>query len=101
MYYKKIDKNNCREIILGERLVTADRERFITILDSFIKSENKALILNFKDMHYMDSAGLGFLLLARQAVHDAKKKLVLKLVKHHVKSMFNVLNFDKIFTIKS
>lgn len=100
MYYTKSDTEDSREIILPEHVMSANREDFIRLIERFNKTNLATLILNFEHTHMIDSAGLGFLLIARQEVHEYKKKLILKSPKRHVKKMFDVINFKSIFTVE-
>ena len=100
MHYRKNDSNDIRHIILPGRVTSIDRIDFIEMIERFTQTPLKTLILDFTDTRMIDSAGLGMILITRQLVHDSKKKLILKNPTHHVKKVFEIMNFDNILTIE-
>jgi len=99
MYYTKKDSEDKREVFLPCKLTSSNRSDFIKIIDRFIESDKKVLILNFNDTEYIDSAGLGFMLIAYQEVLNNDKKLFLKNIKGNVLKSFDIMNFGNIFDI--
>lgn len=100
MFYTKNDRGDVREIILPESIASVDKADFIEIIDKFLETGFETLLLNFENCEYLDSAGLGFLFIAKQEVSNAKRSLVLKNPNNDVKKMFNILNFEHIFDIE-
>ncbi len=99
MQYTKKDAEDSREIILPEKLLSSHREDFIELIQKFNETNLKLLILNFENTKMIDSAGLGFLLIARQETNNHKRKLILKNSTPQVKKSFSTMNFNKIFEI--
>jgi len=99
LYYKK-DKNNTRQIILPRIVSVEDKDSFFTLISDFINSEMRTLELEFQETQKIDSAGLGFLLIASQYCSDCNKSIILKNPKGKCKDIFNLMRFENLFTIK-
>jgi anti-anti-sigma factor len=100
MLYCKKDTNNIRQIILPKTISLEDKDAFFSLIFDFINSEIKTLELEFQETETIDSAGLGFLLIASQYCNDSKKKLVLKNPKGSCRQIFEIMSFRNLFTIK-
>lgn len=100
MLYCKKDKNNIRQIILPKTISVEDKDAFFSLIFDFINSEAKTLELEFQETETIDSAGLGFLLIASQYCSDSKKSLILKNPKGNCKQIFDIMSFKNLFTIK-
>lgn len=56
--------------------------------------------VNFKDLHYISSAGLGILLTTQKRLGEHGHKLKLVNLNKHISDVFRYAGFDKIFTIE-
>lgn len=88
-----------REITMPDSFVSGQQQDFIEIVDKFKSTDLKTLILNFSQTKKIDSAGLGFLLIARSETSKSKRKLILRNPTTHIKKSFEIMNFNKIFVI--
>lgn len=63
--------------------------------------ENKAdiVIIDFKDVTFMDSSGLGALVLSLKTVRAAKAKLLLCSINDQIKMLFELTNMDRVFEV--
>ncbi len=61
----------------------------------------KTAILDLSGLNWINSAGLGMLILARETAEKSDLKLVLRSPRGHVKSLLELGRFDKIFTIEA
>ncbi len=59
------------------------------------------ILVDFTDITFMDSSGLGALVLALKTVHTRNIKLVLCSINEQVKMLFELTSMDKIFEIFS
>jgi len=100
MYYTKLDKDDVREITLPESIISSNRIDFIQIIDRFNSTGLETLILNIKNTKVIDSAGLGFLLIAQQEVDNHNKNLIIRSPQEYVRKTLNTICFDEIFTIE-
>ena len=64
-----------------------------------IESGNQKLILDFKDLDYISSAGLRVILKATKNLKNADGKLVLCAMQDYVKEVFEISGFDSFLPI--
>jgi anti-anti-sigma factor len=57
-------------------------------------------VLNFGELDYISSAGLGALFAAQKRLREAGKELKLVHLKPHIRELFAIAGFDKIFAIE-
>ena len=72
-------------------------------LDKAIKNENiteSLVILDFKELEYISSAGLRVLLATKKSLDAEGKSLEIRNINEVVKEVFNVTGFSNILTIK-
>ncbi len=60
----------------------------------------KNLILDFKDLEYISSAGLRVLLAAQKAMNKAGGTMVIKNVCDEIKEVFDITGFSDILTVE-
>lgn len=83
---------------LGGQLAHSDHAVFTQITrEAATHPEVTEFILDFAAVAYLDSAGLGMLLLLRD--RTAGKRVVLAHCIHGVKAVLKMANFDKLFEI--
>jgi anti-anti-sigma factor len=65
--------------------------------------ENKAdiVVIDFKDVTFMDSSGLGALVLALKTVRAAKAQLFLCSINDQIKMLFDLTSMDRVFEVFS
>ena len=94
-----INHGNELKICLKGRLDTNTSPEF----DKVIKNEKiteDLVILDFKDLEYISSAGLRILLATKKALDAEGKKFEIHNINDVVKEVFNVTGFSNILTIK-
>lgn len=85
---------------LSHRLTTADHEAFRQILSQVKESGIKTLILDLSDLDWIDSSGLGLLILAKEAGGKSGTELVLRSPKGLVKELLELGQFERILNIE-
>jgi anti-sigma B factor antagonist len=60
---------------------------------------NKALIIDFTNISYIDSTGFGAILNAYEFSRKNDKKLMLSGISHEVMGLFKITKLDEVFTI--
>lgn len=100
MQYRKKDFDDSREIFLEDKLLSEHCPKFKSLIEEFIGSSQKHLIINFEKAIALDTCGLGSLLFALQKISDANKSLLLKHPKNAVKDSLRMLKFDTLFKIE-
>ena len=71
------------------------RKKIVTL----INKKNKNLLVNFKDVTYMDSSGVATLVEALQLTNRIKGKLKLFSLGTAIKDVFELSRLDKVFDI--
>jgi len=56
--------------------------------------------VDFKDLSYISSAGLGILMAAQKRLKENGQKLKLRNVAGHIRDVFRIARFDLIFDIE-
>jgi len=84
------------EVALTGRFDASQVERARVVFDAL----NKTTRVNFKDLEYISSAGLGVLIATQKRLTDSGAKLTLSNLTGHVKDIFYYAGFDKIFEIE-
>jgi anti-sigma B factor antagonist len=84
------------QIILSGRLDASQSEKAREEFDKITKSA----VVNFKDLEYISSAGLGVLFAAQKRLKDAGHGLKLINMNQHIRDVFRYARFDLIFEIE-
>ena len=93
-------KDEAVEVFLKGSLTYLDHDRFRHIIEVF--SENfDDYIVNVNDLDFIDSAGLGMLLIARDKVFERNKNVVLKGAVGQVRKMIELSQFDTLFLVEA
>ncbi len=78
-----------------------DHPAFREILKKIEADENiRQIVFHMDKLEFVDSAALGMLLLAHDAVEKKQKSLVIKGVEGQVKKMFALAHFQKLFALE-
>jgi anti-anti-sigma factor len=92
--------NGARVSFSGE-FTFADHAAFRDVAGRLLQTKDETVIINLSQLQFIDSAGLGMLLIARDEVGKSNRKLVLAQPQGQVKRMFAVTKFDQLFTIEA
>ncbi|MHC5934337.1 STAS domain-containing protein [Nostoc sp.] len=84
--------------LIGNLNATTSQEFRQKITDILV-SGAKIVLVDFQDVTFMDSSGLGALVLAFKTLRAADTKLVLCSVNQQVRILFELTNMDKVFEI--
>ena len=68
-------------------------------ISDLIESGTELVLIDFKDVTFMDSSGLGALVLALKTVRAAGGKLYLCSINEQVKMLFELTSMDRVFEI--
>jgi anti-anti-sigma factor len=86
---------------LSDSLTSADLTSFRELLSQMKQSKCKLMVLDLSKLDWIDSAGLGMLILAKESAEKADLELVLRSPRGHVKSLLELGRFEKIFNIEN
>ena len=88
------------EVGLSDSLTSADLTTFRELLTEMKQTKCKTAVLDLSKLNWINSAGLGMLILAKETAEKGDLQLVLSSPRGHVKSLLELGRFDKIFTIQ-
>lgn len=94
-----VDKDAGQISVSGEFTFT-DHGAFKEMMDEIISTRQLAVVIDLARLEFIDSAGLGMLLLARDEARKNDRKLILRSPSGQVKRMFGVTKFDTLFTVE-
>lgn len=84
------------KIVCTGRLDAAQCEK----AQSFMDSIEEARIVDFSDLEYISSAGLGVLLKTQKRLAESGARLKIINVNHHIQDVFRYSGFNTIFDIE-
>ena len=88
------------EVMMSGRFTFGDHTAFRKMIDEMRSFEADTHVLDLSDIEFIDSAGLGMLLLARDEGEKSQRTVVLRGAKGQVKRMLEVARFDTLFQLE-
>ncbi len=92
-------KEEVKVIKLSGNLNATSAQEFRQNITDILEIGTKIVLVDFKDVTFMDSSGLGALVLAFKTLRAADTKLVLCSINEQVRILFELTNMDKVFEI--
>ncbi len=80
-------------------LDATESQEFRQEITEMVESDAKIVLVDFKNVTFMDSSGLGALVLAFKALRAADIKMVLCSINEQVRILFELTGMDKVFEI--
>ena len=99
MILKQHEKNGACIIELPEQLMMADCNEARAIFKQILKASTQPVLVDFSELVFMDSSGLGVLVNAHQTAKDADSDVCFINIKPTVLSLIELTQLDQIFTI--
>ena len=100
MDYQTKTEGGINEIILSGRFTFSDHGTFRTMIGEMTSSAAQKHVIDLSAIEFIDSAGLGMLLLARDEGKRKNLDVVLRGPQGQVRRMLEVARFDTMFTIE-
>jgi len=100
MQYQIDIKDEILEAKLSEKITFSDLDGFREMISRMVDSKSDNNIMDLSNVEFIDSAGLGMLLLARDEISRISSHLTLKSPQGQVRRMFDVACFERMFDIK-
>lgn len=94
-------KDNDATVSVSGDLTFTDHVAFRELADRLAASKGNTLTIDVANLSFIDSAGLGMLLIAREEARKANRNLVLRGAKGQVSRMFGLTKFDTLFTVEA
>jgi HptB-dependent secretion and biofilm anti anti-sigma factor len=94
-----LDSNASLVSMSGEFTFT-DHAQFKTLVTRLFETKDAPVVIDLSKLEFIDSAGLGMLLLARDEAKKTNRSLVLRGPSGQVKRMFGVTKFDTLFDVQ-
>lgn len=88
------------EVEIKGKLIYADHPAFRQIVELVGTQENQILTFDLRELEFIDSAGLGMLLLARDKILEVNGIVILKGPVGQVLKMIELGRFDTLFQIE-
>jgi HptB-dependent secretion and biofilm anti anti-sigma factor len=95
----EFDGDNARVSISGE-FTFIDHLAFREIANRLFETGDKPVVIDLSQLQFIDSAGLGMLLIARDEAKKANRGLTLRGPQGQVERMFAVTKFNTLFTVE-
>lgn len=96
----EFDNDDATVSISGEFTFT-DHVAFKAIASRLFERQGKPIVIDLAELEFIDSAGLGMLLIVRDEADKAARRLILRGPCGQVKRMFEVTKFDTLFTVEA
>jgi anti-anti-sigma factor len=93
--------NDKFEAEISDKLTSSDLSNFRELLSEIKQSTCKAIVLDLGNLDWIDSAGLGMLILAKELAEKEALELVVRSPRGHVKSLLELGRFERIFNIQA
>jgi HptB-dependent secretion and biofilm anti anti-sigma factor len=94
-------KDGDATVMLSGDLTFTDHVAFREIADRLGASNGKTVKVDVSNLNFIDSAGLGMLLIAREEAAKANRSLVLRGAKGQVERMFGLTKFNTLFSLEA
>ena len=94
MDYTANVNGNCMELAMSGQFLFTDNELFREIVNKMNEHQGNEVVFDINHLEFIDSAGLGMLLLAKETADKKQQQVRLRGLKGQVKHMIEVSKFD-------
>lgn len=89
------------DVALSGQFTFADNQRFKQLMDALQEQSLRFIDLNFAGVDFIDSAGLGMLLLLRDNCQGKSIPVSLRKAHGQVAKIFSISKFDQLFAVRN
>lgn len=93
--------DNGVEIAIRGRMCFSDHAEFRDVLAAFDGEPGEQIVFNLQDLEFIDSSGLGMLIIARDEAKKKQMTLVLENTRSEVRRLMDMARFDRFFTLRN
>lgn len=97
MEFSMQEAGNTLEIMMQGRFTFSENQKFKLILQQTLQSKPAVVVFDLAKVDFIDSAGLGMLLLAKDEMDSMNTSILLRGAQGQVKKMLNVSCFEVLF----
>ncbi len=101
LQYETSDRGDVVEVTLHGRVTYSDHPSFRNVIGQIRDSSAQKLIFDMSDVEFIDSAGLGMLLMVRDTASQKKAEVVLRNPRGQVQRIFASSKFETLFTVEA
>lgn len=101
MEYSIKESGNELEVAVRGRLTFSDHNTFREIVKGLDGKGGKRWVFNLGSLEFIDSAGLGMLLIVRDAASQSNSTVIIRGAKEQAKRLIEVARFDSLFTVEA
>lgn len=87
-------------VLLSGKMTMRDHETFQEMLATATKATGARIVFDMRGLDFIDSAGLGFLLIARERSEDSGRLLALRAPQPHVRRLLDLGEFGTLMPIE-
>lgn len=100
MQYEVSTSGATATLFLRHHLSFSDRRAFIEAIPGFLPEGTSQLVVDLRDLRFLDSAGLGMLLSLKEAADKLGAAVVIRGPVAGVKQLLKLAQFENLFTIE-
>ena len=100
MQYQVSASGDETTLFLRHPLAFADRRAFLEAIPEFLPAGTRRLVVDLRDLRFLDSAGLGMFLSLKDAAEKQGVAMVLREPVAGVKTLLKLAQFENVFTIE-
>ena len=100
MNYKTEFANGTTTVEVTGRFTFGDHSSFRKLIEEVQGHDSSTLVMDVAGVNFIDSAGLGMLLLARDESEKTNTTVILRGAQGQVKRMLEVARFDTLFRLE-
>ncbi len=94
-----LSSDQCSVTLRGQ-FVFNDHPEFRKLAELIFDGTTQAICFDLSGLDFVDSAGLGMLLIVREEALKANRRIILKGACGQVKKLFDLSRFDTLFTLE-
>ena len=101
MDFQVTQQNDQTVISLSGQFTFTDAQRFKSLVNAVLDNHADAVNLDFADVTFIDSAGMGMLLLLRDECQTQNTPITISSAQGQVGKVFMISKFDQLFSMPS
>lgn len=101
MDYQIVTKSDICELHLSGELTFSDNVAFREVIEELKNTSSPTIEIDFAKLTYIDSAGLGLLVLLFEEAKDQNRSIAIRNIQGDVKRIMEVARFEEIVDVKA